>query len=159
MKKDKGFYDMHQPMSKTQPGKADSPSFDGSQRNGSYHGDGKDFNIKGKVGSAESYYHDYGNVNSGLCGNFEDKDKSIAYLTERGKKGMEVRHFNGTHENAKLHTYNSGPTAYNSKPIDQVYAPATSRNVPPPNAVIRPYLKKEETSVPDKSQEDITERI
>jgi hypothetical protein len=63
-------------------------------------------------------------------GNFSEKDASIAYLTERGKKGITVREYKQNKMTDKYSTGNNGVTAYNSKPINQVYKPATGGSVP-----------------------------
>lgn len=134
MKNDKGFYDMHQPMSKTQPPKVPvRPCTD--------NGDGHDFNEKAKVTNPGGSYAD-----SGTGGGFNgaEKDASIAYLTERGKKGQVVNQFKGTERTSREHTQNVGLTAYNSRPIDEVYKPGTSRDVPPVPAIVHPYQKKSE---------------
>lgn len=103
-----------------------------------------DFNIKGKVTSnAESCYNDFG-AGSGAYGNYDEKDASLAYLKDRNMKGQEIHQFTATQRQSKMHTHNVGLTAYNSNPIKEVYTPATSQHVPPPDAVIRPTLKKSE---------------
>lgn len=153
MPKEKGFYDMHQPMSKTQPAAVPERPF-------STHGDGHDFNQKGKItNNAGSDYHDVARPNSGLHGNFSEKDAQLKHLTERGKKGQVIKNFSGTNEQSRLHTYNAGSTAYNSKPIDEVYKPATSQNVPPADAVTRPVEKKTETTVANPSQKYTAKKL
>lgn len=126
----KGFYDMHQKMSKTQP--AECGGYEAT-----YNGDGHDFNTKGKITKTSgSDYHDLARKDSGLHGNFAEKDAQLKYLTERGNKGIEIRHYSGTEENSKHHTGNIGPTAYNSRPIAQVYKPATSQGVASADQVV-----------------------
>lgn len=124
----KGYYDMQQPMSKTQPGK---PGGHKAQENG----DGHDFNTKGKIASnEESCYHDLG-PGSGSYGNFAEKDAQLTYLKERNKQGQEVNQYSATSRESRMKTGNVGLTAYNSKPIPEVYAPATSQDEPDANAV------------------------
>ena len=146
MPNDKGFYDMHQPDSKTQPARVPN-------RPSSEHGDGHEFNIKGKItNNAGSDYHDVHRPSSGLHGNFAEKDAQLAYLTERGKKGQVIKSYTGTHENSRLHTYNTGPTAYNNKPIDEVYKPATSQHVPPYSTPSIPVeAQKTDNAIPAKN--------
>lgn len=140
MPNDKGYYDMNQPMKKTQPAKA------GDHGTGcNYNGDAHDFNTKGKVTSnAGSDYHDVHRKDSGLHGNFAEKDAQAAYLRDRGMKGQRVMNYSATSEESRLHTHNVGPTAYNNRPIDEVYKPATSQHVPPADAVVRPVKTKGE---------------
>lgn len=136
MKNDKGFYDMHQPMSKTQPAKVPN-------RTPVNHGDGHDFNMKAKVTNPGSGYNDLGK-GSGAGFNGAEKDASLAYMTERGKKGQVVNQFTATERVSRDHTHNVGPTAYNNCPIDEVYKPATSGKYPSPQAIVRPTEKKSE---------------
>lgn len=128
-----------------QPAKLSDRERDGQASDCQYHGDGHDFNIKGKVTSTSgSDYHDYGRPDSGLHGNFAEKDASMAYLKERGMKGQVVKNYNGTQEQVRMHTNNVGLTAYNSRPISEVYKPATSQDVPPVEAVVHNYIEKKE---------------
>lgn len=162
MKNDKGFYDFQQPMSKTQPAKASPPPYsgkgEGKTKAGEF-GNEHEFNIKGKVTSNEgSTYHDVSNSDSGLTGNFKEKDASQEYLRERGMKGQEVRHFNATKMEARMHTGNSGGTVYNSNPVYETYHPATSNKQPSSDAVIRPRMVKPEAPT-NPNQEDITDRL
>lgn len=99
------------------------------------HGDAHDFNVKGKInGVGESDYHNLGAANSGLHGNFAEKDASMEYLRERNKQGQQVQHFNATSREAVLKTM-GGSTAYDPMPIPEVYKPATSQGPIPPNAI------------------------
>lgn len=124
----KGYFDFQQPMSKSQPAKH-------KQVEGNQNGDGHDFNLKGKVTSnAESCYHDM-SAGSGSYGNFAEKDASLAYLKERGKKGQEIRSYSGTTQHAKLKRHDHGGTAYDTRPIAEVYEPATSNGKVPSDAV------------------------
>ncbi len=115
---------MHQPMSKTQPGK---PGGHKAQ----YNGDGHDFNEKAKVTSPGSSYHGYG---EGF--NSTDKDASLDYMKSRNKQGIEVRDYSGTHDHKREKTKNVGATAYNSNPIAQTYSPATSNGAPDQDQVV-----------------------
>lgn len=155
MANEKGFYDMQQPMKKTQPAKA------GDHGTGcNYNGDGHDFNTKGKItNTSGSDYHDVSRKDSGLHGNFAEKDAQAAYLRERGKQGQVVKSWTGTGENNRVHTHNIGNTAYNSRPIDEVYKPATSMDVPPANAIMRSTNTKPENKQLVKSQKDLTKKI
>lgn len=102
---------------------------------GTYHGDTHDFNIKGKItNTSGSDYHDQSRQNSGLHGNFDEKDASLEYLRARNKDGQEIRNFSGTKDLARLRTQ-GGATAYDPMPIPEVYKPATSQGKVPPNAV------------------------
>lgn len=121
--------------SKTQPGKPGG-------HEATYTGTEHDFNIKGKItNNKDSAYHDLANPYSGANGNYSQKDSQLKYLTERGKKGISVSNFNATHRTDREHTNNVGPTAYNSRPIDQTYKPATSQGVPTAEQVV--YNSKE----------------
>ena len=103
---------------------------------GNINGDSHNFNIKGKVTSnSGSDYHSFGRADSGLHGNFADKDASLAYLRDRNKQGIEVKHFSGTTQHAKLKIGN-GSTAFDGRPIPEVYQPATSNGTIDPNAVV-----------------------
>jgi hypothetical protein len=115
---------------KYQPSKRDT------KIEGNELGHASPFNIKGKVTSMGGDYHNQGSKSSGLNGNFGDKNASNAYLKERGKEGIKVRNFSGTNLPAEHSTGNIGQSAYNSKPIDQVYEPATSKKSLPPAAPI-----------------------
>lgn len=155
MKNDKGFFDMHQPMSKTQPGKASQPS----EGNTNY-GDAHEFNQHSfGTNTGGSDYHDTGRPDSGLHGNFAQKDASVEYLRNRGKEGMEIRHFSGTHEQARIKTENQGVTAYPNRPIDEVYKPATSQHTPYCSPVVRPNYEVPEVSTPETSQKNVTKRM
>lgn len=113
------------------------------KREGNVNGSSHDFNTKGKITStSESCYHNP-SAGSGSYGNFAEKDAQLAYLTERGKKGAVIKQFTGGQEHSRMHTSNIGPTAYNSRPIDEVYKPATSQHVPPAEAVVYNTKKKD----------------
>jgi hypothetical protein len=140
-----GLY-KNQPMSKSQPGRASTPSKgDMSGMKNTEHrqfGDEHDFNHKGKVTSNQgSDYHDIGRGNSGLYGNFAEKDKAMEYLKNRGQKGQEVRHYNAGKMEAKMYT-GAGPTAYNGNPAYETYKPATSHGAVPDEAIIRPTITR-----------------
>ncbi len=100
-----------------------------------YNGDGHDFNKKGKVTSKYSAYHDNGKE-SGGSGNFSQKDAQLNYLTKRGKQGQSVSKYSMDDRMSREHTGNSGATAYNSRPIDQVYQPATSHGEPASEQIV-----------------------
>jgi hypothetical protein len=112
------------------------------QANGKQFGDAHDFNSKAKVTNPGNGYNNTGK-GAGAGFNSAEKDASIAYLKNRGEKGIVVNQFTGTHIVSRDHTNNVGVTAYNSKPIDQVYAPATSQGVPSPNQVTYKYVEKD----------------
>lgn len=153
MPNDKGFLDMNQPMKKTQP--ASVPKRDAAR-----HGDAHDFNTQGKItNNAGSDYADVARPNSGLHGNFAEKDAQLKYLLDRNKQGQVVKNYNATTEESRLHTYNIGQTAYNSRPIDEVYKPATSQNIPPSEAIVRSTLKKPDNDQETKSTVNITQKI
>ena len=136
MPNDKGFFDMQQPMKKTQPG------IPGGHSAGEHGSGSHDFNIKAKVTNSGSNYN---NVGAGAGGGFNgaQKDASLKYLTERGKKGMSLQQFTATHQKSKEHTNNVGTTAFNSKPIAQVYKPATSNGAPSQDQIIYPNDTKQ----------------
>jgi len=166
MANDKGFFDMHQPMSKTQPAKLSDRERDG-QRNGNYNGDAHDFNTKGKsTSNSGSDYHDVARKDSGLHGNFAEKDASMAYLRERNKLGQEVNHFSAGSLQSRLKT-EGGPTAYDSMPIHEVYKPATSQGEVHPNAIQYNVESKDrnesdkwvEDTFSNKTKQDITQHL
>lgn len=99
-------------------------------------GTGHDFNIKGKVTNPGNGY----GVHGGHSFNGAEKDASISYLDSRGKKGQEVNNYSG--HSASNRTNQSGPTAYNSRPIPETYMPGTSNGDPSPNAVSYKDKKK-----------------
>jgi hypothetical protein len=116
------------------------------------------FNLKQAVNSNEggSDYHSPHDKFSGLDGNFSKKDEAMAYLRERGKEGITVRHYSGGKMMAKVSTQNMGVTAYNNHPINETYKPGTGQNfgkithpegvdVPSSKPIIRPVIKKSET--------------
>lgn len=113
------------------------------------HGEGHDFNTKGKITSnSGSDYHDLGRKDSGLHGNFAEKDASLAYLRDRNKQGQVVQHFSGTSRESKLLT-GGGSTAYDTMPIPEVYHPATSQGSVPPDAVVyKSDVKSRNESMP-----------
>lgn len=128
-----------------------------------YNGDTHEFNIKGKITNVSgSDYHDGARGNSGLYGNFAEKDASMEYLRNRNKDGQEIRNYNATSEMAKLKT-GGGATAYDSMPIPEVYKPATSQGSVPPNAIeYRTKDKDRNISFPkeqDTSGNNLTEDI
>lgn len=90
-----------------------------------------------------SDYHDYGRSDSGLHGNFAQKDASVKYLKERGQRGQTIRNYSAGSLNSKHSTGNIGQTAYNSNPIPEVYKPATSNGEPDANAVVYNVEKKD----------------
>lgn len=102
-----------------------------------------DFNTAGKsTNTAGSDYHDTARPDSGLHGNFAEKDANRQTLIERSQEGMRVQHWTGNERHAKIHTENVGLTAYNSKPIPEVYGPATSHGVPGADPVVYRAKKK-----------------
>jgi len=122
MPNDKGYYDMQQPMSKTQPAKTGF----GDNYDGNENGKGHDFNLKGKVTKTEgSDYNDF-RKDSGLHGNFSEKDSSLEYLRNRNKEGQSVANYSATQRQSRIHT-EGGVTAYDSMPIPETYKPATSQ--------------------------------
>lgn len=128
MPNDKGFYDMSQPMKKTQPKQCGGYE-------GTYHGDAHDFNTKGKITKVEgSDYASLDRPDSGLHGNFAEKDAQIAYLNERNRKGQQVANFSATSREAVMKT-GGGVTAYDSMPIPETYRAATSQGSVPPDAI------------------------
>lgn len=124
----KGFYDMQQPMKKTQPGIPGGHNFTGKEN-------GHDFNTKAKVTNPGNGYNNVG-AGAGAGFNGAEKDASIKYLTERGQKGQVVNQFTATHRTSKDHTQNVGTTAFNSRPIAQVYKPATSNGAPSQDQIV-----------------------
>ncbi len=113
-----------------------------------YHGDGHDFNLKGK--STKTSGSDYNSFekDSGLHGNFSEKDASMEYLRGRNKEGQSVSHYSATSREARLHT-GSGGTAYDGRPIPEVYHPATSQGSVPPDAVVyKNDMKSRNDSLP-----------
>ncbi len=151
--KNRGFYDFQQPASKTVPPKASDPSK--GDMNGMKNTEHRDlqqgdhnFNYKAKVTQSTNQFHDFGNKQAGLDFNGKQKDDSLSYLKDRNQKGQEVRNFSGGNYNSRLHTYNSGVTAYNSNPIREVYKPATSQHVPPEQAIVDTVIKRDESNMP-----------
>lgn len=147
----RGFYSFQQPWSKTQPAKASDPSkgdMSGSKNteHRDLQGGQHDFNYKGKVTKMGDTFHNFGKPQSGLNGNFSDKDASNEYLRDRGLKGQRVKNYSGGNPQSIMHTNNIGVTAYNSNPINEVYRPATSNRVPSADPVVRPQIEKEETA-------------
>lgn len=121
--------------SKSQPAKLSEREREG-QGYGNYNGDAHDFNNAAKVtNNRGSDYHDTGRGNSGLHGNFAEKDASIEYLRNRNKDGQEVQHYSGTGLNSKL-KIGGGQTAYDSMPIPEVYKPATRQGAVPANPIM-----------------------
>lgn len=126
MSNPKGYKD--RPDSKFQPASLE-------KRDANYMGSGHDFNTKGKITSnSDSDYHNLGGKNSGLHGNFAEKDASLDYLRNRNKQGQQVQHFSATSRESVLKTM-GGSTAYDPMPIPEVYHPATSQGPVPPDAV------------------------
>lgn len=121
---------------KTQPGKPGGYS-------AKYNGHGHDFNSKGKITKPGSSYHGYGDAE----GNFSQKDSQLSHLTSRGKKGQSISEYTGTNREGHEHTHNAGPTAYNTRPIDQTYTPATSHGVPTSEQIV--YHTKEKKVIKD----------
>lgn len=151
--RNRGFYDMQQPLSKTQPAKASDPSEgDMSGSKNTDHRDlqkgAHDFNYKAKVTNPGGNFHDFGDKNAGLKFNGAEKDTSLSYLKERNMKGQEVRDFSGGNPISKLHTMNGGVTAYNSMPVKEVYQPATSQKVPPEQAITDSTITRQESNDP-----------
>lgn len=158
---EEGLY-KNQPLSKSQPARAsDGSKGDKSGYKKTEHrefGDMHDFNHKGKItNNSGSDYHDLGRANSGLYGNFAEKDKQNEYLKERGMKGQEIHHFNGTNEHKKIYP-GTGVTAYNTNPNYEVFSPATGHNAVPSRAVIRPTVEREE-NIPLVKQDKETKRL
>jgi len=65
---------------------------------------------------------------------FLRKDSSLEYLRARNKDGQSVESNNATHRESRLKT-GAGVTAYDGRPIPEVYKPATSQGSVPPDAV------------------------
>lgn len=100
------------------------------------------FNEKGKVTNTKgSDYHDLSRKDSGLYGNFSEKDASLDYLRGRNKDGQRIRNYSGNSLNSELRT-GAGSTAYDGRPIPEVYKPATSQGSVPPNAVVYTSIEK-----------------
>lgn len=126
----------------------------------------QDFNKQGKVTNVSgSDYNDF-RKNSGLYGNFAEKDASMDYLRGRNKEGQRIKNYSGTNELSELRT-GGGVTAYDARPIPEVYHPATSQGPISPNAVVynttdknrqpvQPYTQDTES---DKLTEDQTKHI
>lgn len=115
-----------------QPAKLSDREREG-QSDCSYHGDGHDFNIKGKVTAMGGSYADM-SPGSGMDGNYSDKDSSLEYLRNRNKQGQMVQAFTATERHSRM-TTGGGATAYDSMPIPEVYKPATSHGAVPPDAI------------------------
>lgn len=107
------------------------------------------FNEKGKITSNQgSDYHDYGRKDSGLYGNFAEKDASMEYLRGRNKDGQRIRSYHATEMNSEL-KIGGGATAFDSMPIPEVYHPATSQGSVPPNAIVyKQEMKDRNASLP-----------
>lgn len=152
--KNRGFYDMQQPLSKTQPAKPSDPSM--GDHSGMKNTDERylggdtshDFNYKAKVTSGGGNFHDFGDKNAGLKFNGSQKDASLDYLKDRSMKGQEVRNFSGGNEVSRLHTMNGGVTAYNSMPVNEVYRSATSNKEPPQQAIKDSTITRPESEAP-----------
>lgn len=160
--KKRGWYDMQQPMSKTQPARSSDPSCGdmSGRKNTEYRDSNKgehDFNYEGKVKQMGGNYMEFGKPQAGLGFNGSDKDSSIEYLKERNRKGQEVRNYSGGNYPSRVHTNNGGVTAYNSMPINEVYKSATSNKVTSAEPVIYSRITKQESQDPG-NQEDITSK-
>lgn len=149
----RGFWDMQQPLSKTQPAEASDYSKgdlkgDKNTEHRDFHDGAHTFNHKGKVSSMGDNYQNFGKPQAGLHFNSAEKDASLAYLKERNMKGQEVRNFSGGTMEAKMTTDNGGVTAYNGMPIKETYICATSNKVPSSSPVVNPQLEKKEAQAP-----------
>lgn len=159
----RGFWDMQQPLSKTQPAEAsDYSKGDLKGDKNTEHRDSNDgahtFNYKGKVTSMGGNYMEFGKSQAGLGFNANEKDASMEYLKSRNMKGQEVRNFSSGHLESKMTTGNGGVTAYNGMPITEVYTPATSNKVPSGEPVIYPATEKQE-SQPASNQADMSRKL
>lgn len=120
---------------KTQPDQSGERGNEGST-NGYLHPfneDQKVTNVKG------SMYQDFG---GGISDNFDEKDVNLNDLQARNKKGQMVTEWNATSRD-KVSYDGSGLTAYNGRPIPEVYEPATSQKEPNANAVEYNTVKKD----------------
>ena len=139
---------------KYQPAKLGDRSREG-QADANKVGTSMKFNDKAKVAGGGSDYHEL-SPTSGLDGNFDTKDKSIEYLRQRGKEGMTVHHFSGGTEVSRVSTHDNGGSVYPSRPIAEVYKPATGQNFgmikhptdavgePSNDPIMRPIKRKSE---------------
>ena len=152
MPNDKGYYDFQQPLKKTQPARASDGSkgdLSGFKKTETrYLGGNNDhnFNSKAKVTNSGGNFHDFGNQKSGLMFNGAQKDASIEHLKQKALQGQRIKNDQGGNEVSRTYTYNGGVTAYNTMPIKEVYRPATSQKVPPPEAIKHTTITKAEAA-------------
>lgn len=129
-------------------------------RDSNENGDAQhDFNKEGKIVNVKgSDYEDVSRQNSGLYGNFAEKDASMEYLRARNKEGMEVRNYSGTKELSRLKV-GGGSTAYDNTPIPEVYHPATSQGPINPNAVVYKTEQKDRYAVQPFTQDTESDKL
>jgi len=123
-------------------------------------GPGANFNHTDKVTNTQgSDYHDVARPTSGLRGNFAEKDAQFERNIIQGQQGQDIKHFSGTNLINKMMTDNVGTTAYNNRPIDEVYRPATSHALPIADSISRPTQEKSETAMKLPDNTEITSKI